>query len=113
MTISTALILGISPKRAARFSFILAIPVISGATLITFIETNDYSQILNLPGFVGLLTSFFVGYVSLRWLLKWIESGKLIFIWLVLHNYWIDNNKFLIMEIVNVIFLLYLTFCYL
>ena len=77
MTISTALILGISPKRAARFSFILAIPVISGATLITFIETNDYSQILNLSGLVGLLTSFVVGYISLRWLLKWIESGKL------------------------------------
>ena len=36
-----------------------------------------YSQILNLPGFVGLLTSFVVGYISLKWLLKGIESGKL------------------------------------
>ena len=77
MTISAALILGISPKRAARFSFILSIPVIFGATLITLIETNDYSQILNLSGFIGLFTSFVVGYISLRWLLKWIESGKL------------------------------------
>ena len=77
MTITAALLLGISPKGAARFSFILAIPVISGATLITLIETNDYSQILNLPGFIGFLTSFVVGYISLRWLLKWVESGKL------------------------------------
>jgi len=77
MTISAALILGISPQKSAQFSFILAIPVISGATLITLTETNDYSQILNLSGFIALLTSFAVGYISLKWLLKWIESGKL------------------------------------
>ena len=79
MTISVALILGLSPEKAARFSFILAIPVIFGATLITLIETNDYSQILNFPGLIGLITSFAVGYLSLKWLLRWIESGKLYF----------------------------------
>ena len=41
------------------------------------LETNEYSQILNLSGLVGLLTSFIIGLISLKWLLIWIESGKL------------------------------------
>ncbi len=75
-TISCALLLGINPKDAAKFSFLMAIPAISGAGLMTFIDTNgDFSLSLSV-GFGALLSSFLVGVISLRWLLRWLRKGK-------------------------------------
>ena len=49
MTISMALLLGFLPKEAARFSFLLAIPVIGGAGILTMIDLNEnnYEFIFN------------------------------------------------------------------
>ena len=76
MTISCALLLGLDSKQAAKFSFLLAIPVIGGAGLLmlTDIETASSIDFSTLMG--GLFSSFFIGVVALKWLLAWLEDGK-------------------------------------
>ena len=76
MTISTAMLLGLSSKNAARFSFMLAIPAISGAGILTLIDFNGG---FNLPTEViltSLLSSFVVGIFSLKLLLNLLTVGK-------------------------------------
>ena len=76
MTISCALLLGLGSKQAAKFSFLLAIPVIGGAgiLMVTDIETASSIDFSTLMG--GLFSSFFIGVVALKWLLAWLEDGK-------------------------------------
>lgn len=76
MTISAALFLGLSAKEAARFSFLLAIPAIGGAGLLTALDVNGGFQMPIPVALAGLTSSFAVGVVALKWLLGWLEQGK-------------------------------------
>ena len=73
-TISLALLLGISPKQAARFSFLLSIPAILGAVLLKLEDVGNIS-VNPMAVVVGTLTSFLVGYIALRVLLAVIDRG--------------------------------------
>ena len=80
ITISTGLLLGMNAKDTARFSFLLAIPVISGAGLITAIDMLDQPVLISFNiMFAALASSFVVGYLSLKWFLRILENGKLHF----------------------------------
>lgn len=76
-TISTAMYLRLSPSLAARFSFLLAIPVIGGAALL---ETKAMVQQGMESGFapfaIGLAVSALTGYLAIKLLLRLIERGK-------------------------------------
>ncbi|MFH1276015.1 MAG: undecaprenyl-diphosphatase UppP [Candidatus Woesearchaeota archaeon] len=73
-TISVGLMQGINREEAARFSFLLFIPAILGATVL---EIGDISSISNLPALlIGTLTTIIVGFFSLKWLLKVIKRGN-------------------------------------
>ena len=76
MTISCALLLGLDSKQAAKFSFLLAIPVIGGAGLLMFTDIETASSINFSTLIGGLFSSFFIGVVALKWLLAWLEDGK-------------------------------------
>ena len=76
MTICTALFLGLSSKEAARFSFLLAIPAISGAGILTALDVSGGFQLPLSVSIVGFISSFGVGVVALKWLLGWLEQGK-------------------------------------
>ena len=77
MTISTGLALGLSGKDAAKFSFLLAIPVIAGAGLLTVLDTQPGSiSIPMLQLLLAFFSAFIVGTISLKWLLGLLESGK-------------------------------------
>ena len=76
MTISTALFLGLSAKEAARFSFLLAIPAISGAGLLTALEIGGSFPIPLNVAIAGFISSFIIGILALKWLLGWLEQGK-------------------------------------
>ncbi len=77
-TISCAMYLRVSPSNAARFSFLLSIPVIAGATLL---KTKDlvvdgfgaesFSQIAG-----GTVMAFLSGYVAIKVLLRVVQQGK-------------------------------------
>ena len=76
MTISCALFMGINAKDAAKFSFLMAIPVISGAGFLTFIDSyNNFSIPISI-GLAALFSSFLVGVIALKWLLNWLGKGK-------------------------------------
>ncbi len=76
-TISTGLALGLSTKDSARFSFLLAIPAITGAGILTGIDliTIGGSSLSWQSGLAALFSSFVVGVVSLKWLLSLIVAG--------------------------------------
>ncbi len=76
ITISFALFLGLDARQAAKFSFFLAIPVISGAGILMATDLRDGFSIDIYTAGSGLITSFFVGMVALKWLLAWLEGGK-------------------------------------
>ena len=75
-TICMGILLGLSASESARFSFLLSIPVIIGAALLTAmnIETIPFGLDIVL---LGILFSYLVGWVSLKWLLNILNSGKL------------------------------------
>jgi len=96
MTISLCLYLGIAPEKAAKFSFLLAIPAIAGAGLLTGLDMLESSEPL-LPWYVlivGFLSSLFVGWISLKWLLGLIKLGK--FHWFGVYCLFIGLLSFII-----------------
>jgi len=76
-TISTALYLRLSPPLAARFSFLLSIPVIAGAALLESKTVIRQGMEMGFgPFIVGLLASALMGYAAIKILLRIIESGR-------------------------------------
>lgn len=63
-TIVTGISLGLTPARAATFSFLLAIPTIAGAFIVKLPQAP--SQPLWSLWIVGLTTSFVIGWLSLK-----------------------------------------------
>ncbi|MCK5521359.1 MAG: undecaprenyl-diphosphate phosphatase [Candidatus Marinimicrobia bacterium] len=74
-TISMALFMGISKEKAARFSFIMALPVVFGATLIESLSVN-WGNIDILPIVIGTLISFLTGIAAIKLLLRLLVNGK-------------------------------------
>lgn len=72
-TISVALYLGLNRELAGRFSFLLSMPAIMGATLLEIPKLgaiDDPSSAL-----IGAVMAFGVGYVSLKFLMRMIKLG--------------------------------------
>ena len=77
MTISAALISGVSNKEAAKFSFLLAIPAILGAIIVTAIDIRyEFDSTIWLPIAITSVTAFISGYYALKILIKLLENGK-------------------------------------
>ena len=78
-TICTGLWLGLKRESAGTFSFLLAIPIIAGASAYEIRKqlkeglTDDQGWGMLI---LGALISFVVGYIALYWLTKFIEKGK-------------------------------------
>src|SRR5690606_23694225 len=74
-TIAVAMMLGMSGPAAFRFSFLLSLPAIFGATLL---KARDYEELAALgPGvLIGALTAMVVGYLALRWLRSLVHQGR-------------------------------------
>ena len=81
-TISTALFQGIERFEAARFSFLMSIPVIFLASLIYPLMELDLSVMssFNYPAiFMGTLTSFVVGYICIKYFMALLKKATLKF----------------------------------
>ena len=85
LTIAVALLLGIERRRAAEFSFLLAIPAVIGAAIEETI-TQGFTGINIFSIFVGMIVAVIVGYAALKLLLRIVQKGKLyifsIYCWL-------------------------------
>ena len=78
LTISTALLCGMKRVEAARFSFLMSIPVILLASLVYPLMELNFNQILtfNLKALlIGSFTAFVVGYLCIKYFMKLL--GKL------------------------------------
>ncbi|HYU33950.1 MAG TPA: undecaprenyl-diphosphate phosphatase, partial [Thermoanaerobaculia bacterium] len=79
ITITAALLLGLTRPAAARFSFLMGIPVfvLAGAKQgFDLFETGLPAAQL-LPMAIGLVGSAVVGYAAIAWLLSWLRSRSL------------------------------------
>lgn len=82
-TISTALILGVDKEKATRFSFLMVLLPIIGATLL---KVKDYFEAPSIAGgistfalVVGFLAAFISGLLACTWMIRIVKSGKLIY----------------------------------
>jgi len=76
-TMSAALYLKISPLQAARFSFLLSVPVIAGAALLEIVALIKHGTNIGfLPILVGTFTAAIAGYAAIKLLLRIMEKGK-------------------------------------
>lgn len=76
-TIVGALFMGLNREEAARFSFLLSIPAIFGATLLETISINTTNVAIDANLFIGMLAAFTAGILSIRVLMNLIKKGKL------------------------------------
>ena len=76
-TIAVGMILGLKPRAAARFSFILSIPAISGAALLHLREINTIPASQIPICLCGALAALVTGLMALKFLLMIIEERRL------------------------------------
>jgi undecaprenyl-diphosphatase len=75
-TIATALFLGLERETAARYSFLLSIPAIVGAEILTLADMNPVTMPY-LPILAGTLTAGVAGYLSLIMLVYIVKKGNM------------------------------------
>lgn len=77
-TIAASLFLGLSREEAARFSFLISVPAILGATLLEMLKLRgDTIATELLPAMVGAVVAGVSGYFALRFFIKLLNKGKL------------------------------------
>jgi len=74
-TISMGLFCGLNRELAGRFSFLLSIPAILGATFLEMRGVYSVSEIL--PTLIGTVVAFGVGLLSLTLLMRIIKAGNI------------------------------------
>lgn len=81
-TIATALLIGVPRSEAARFSFLMVLAPIFGATLL---EVKDYLENPNPASLdisfltIGFITAFVVGLIACYWMVELVKKRKLIY----------------------------------
>lgn len=80
-TLTTALFLGLKRETAARFSFLLGIPTLTIATLAQAKDVLSAAD-MALPLIVGIISTFVFSYLSIAWLLKFLQrQSTWVFVW--------------------------------
>ena len=76
VTITTGLLLGLSREEAAKFSFLLAIPVIFVASAFEFYQLRQIEVLVfdYLDLFLGIFVSFVVAFFTIKWFLKMVQK---------------------------------------
>ncbi len=80
-TIATSLLLGVNKKKAARFSFLMALPVILGAMAKKVLDLNDGTTTISgnegLGLVFGFIAAFVSGYFACTWMIRLVRKSKL------------------------------------
>ncbi len=78
VTILSAMLIGVNREESAKFSFLLSIPIMLGASLVKAYSFAKSGTVLTgeMVGFliVGCLTAFVVSIITIKWLLKFINN---------------------------------------
>lgn len=84
ITITAGLMLGFTRESAARFSFLMSLPIVAGAALlkILFLLQQGIPAGEELPLAIGIVTSAVTGYISVAFLLKFVQKRSIApFVW--------------------------------
>jgi len=77
-TISTAVLLGIDKEKAARFSFLMVVPLIFGKMAKDILSGDiQYENTTFIPLLVGFIFAFLTGIFACKWMIKLVKSSQL------------------------------------
>lgn len=77
-TISTSVLLGIDREKAARFSFLMVVPLIFGKMAKDILSGKiEYSSEVLVPLSVGFIAAFLTGLLACTWMIKLVKMSKL------------------------------------
>lgn len=76
-TIAAGLVAGLNKEFAAKFSFILSIPAILGATIVQLKDIGGALDSNFLAIILGFIAAFIAGYLAIKWVLELIEKRSL------------------------------------
>ena len=77
-TIATSVLLGVDKSRAARFSFLMVVPLILGKIAKDLLDGNlNESTGEFLPLIIGFITAFISGIIACTWMIKLVRKSKL------------------------------------
>ncbi len=101
-TISAGLFKGLNRNLAVRFSFLMSIPVVLGATMLEAYDVYKYGpgDVTLLQIVAGTLTALVSGYIAIKLLMKIVENKKLSFF---AYYCWILGLTIIAMVSLNVI----------
>jgi undecaprenyl-diphosphatase len=78
ITISTGMLVGLDRRSAGDFSFLLSIPAVGGAFLLTLKDLTELSVSVPFSSIAaGFLAALAAGYAALKLLLWLVNSGRL------------------------------------
>ena len=73
ITMTTGRLMGVDRESTAKYSFMLAAPITVGAALYKLVSG---AFTINLSFFVGILASFIVGVLVIKFLLEYLKKGS-------------------------------------
>ena len=77
-TISTAVLLGIDKEKAARFSFLMVVPLIFGKMAKDILSGDiQYETTTFIPLIVGFIFAFLTGMFACKWMIRLVKSSQL------------------------------------
>jgi undecaprenyl-diphosphatase len=79
-TIAAGMVRGLTRDAAARFSFLMSIPVMVGAGMVAMVEVLEEPSVMAAHGpaiAVGFLTAAISGYVVIHWFLRYLQNRSL------------------------------------
>ena len=81
-TIGTSVLLGVDKEKAARFSFLMVVPLIFGKMakdsleMINATQPIEFNYLYLLTGFIA---AFIVGFLACKWMIKLVKKSKLVY----------------------------------
>ncbi|WP_075618537.1 undecaprenyl-diphosphate phosphatase [Paenisporosarcina indica] len=77
-TISGGVLLGLSHRTAADFTFIMAVPIMAGASFLSLLKNWEYVELAHLKFYiVGFISAFVFALISIKFFLVLVERIKL------------------------------------
>jgi undecaprenyl-diphosphatase len=84
ITITAGLMLGFTRESAARFSFLMSLPIVAGAALLKMLHLlkDGIPAGEGLPMLIGIAVSAITGYISVAFLLRYVQKRSVApFVW--------------------------------
>ncbi|MFA9456939.1 undecaprenyl-diphosphatase UppP [Halalkalibacter sp. AB-rgal2] len=81
-TLITALFIGLNRETAVRYSFLLAIPVILGSTVLAIGDFTQGSLVADIgivPLIIAFIVTFIFSWIGIVWLIGFLKQSKLIY----------------------------------